>query len=397
MINLILIFGIALALGFIIGKATHWIKLTAIIGYIVAGIILGPGLGLIKPAEISSAIKLVVSVTLGLVAFIIGGSFVKETLKKLGKTMLIILFGQFFITFIVVTLGIYFWTHNLSIALLFGALATATAPAGTMAALHYCRAKGTLSTLTTAVVGLDDGLCILLFAFVIAFVKVSLGGTFSIATAVLAPLIEIFGALCLGVLLGAVLSLVTKHVRGREETFIIAVVAVLLCAGLAEFLNVSLILACMALGATFVNLSPSLAKTSYETLEGVIPPIYIAFFAIAGLQLRIDLLLVMGMIGVVYILFRSLGKVGGAALSSKAAKAEPVVQKYLGISLLSQAGVAIALACMVSVELAGYGEPGKYLGALAITTILAADVIFEIIGPIGVRFAVTRAGESGKE
>lgn len=397
MINLILTFGIALVLGFLIGKATHWLRLTAIVGYIVAGIILGPVLGLVKPAEIPSAIELVVSFTFGLVAFIIGGHFLLGTLKKLGRVMVMILFGQFFITFVIVTLGIYLWLHDLSIALLFGALATATAPAGTMAALHDCRAKGTLSTLTTAIVGLDDGLCILLFAFVIAFVKVSLGGTFSIAAAVLTPLIEIFGALALGAALGAVLSLAAKYIKGREETFIITIALVMLCAGLAQLLNFSLILACMALGAVFINLSPSLAKTSYETLEGVIPPIYIAFFALAGLQLRIDLLLVMGLIGVIYILCRTAGKLGGAALSSRAAKAEPRIQKYLGIALLSQAGVAIALACMASVELAGYGEPGRYLGALAITTILAATVIFEIIGPIGVRFAVTRAGETGKE
>ncbi len=396
MINLILIFGIALALGFIIGKATHWIKLTAIVGYIVAGIILGPVLGLINPAEISNAINLVVSVTLGLVAFIIGGSFVKETLKKLGKIMLFTLFGESFITFIIVTFGIYLWTHNLPIALLFGALAPASAPAGTMAALHYCKAKGGLTTLTTAIVGLDDGVGILLFAFVIVFIKVLLGGTFSIESAVLTPLIEIFGALALGAVLGAALSFASKHIRGREETFIMSIVAVLLCAGLAELLNVSLILACMALGAIFVNLSQSLAKTSYETLEGVIPPIYIAFFAIAGLQLRINLLLVIGLVGVVYIILRSIGKIGGAALSSRAAKAEPRIQKYLGFSLLSQAGVAIGLACLVASELSDY-PGGKELGALAITMIAATTVVFEIIGPIGVRFAVTKAGESGKE
>ncbi|MEW6070419.1 MAG: cation:proton antiporter, partial [Candidatus Thermoplasmatota archaeon] len=327
---------------------------------------------------------------------IIGGHFLVATLKKLGKAMLIILFGQFFITFIIVTFAIYLWLRDLSIALLFGVLATATAPAGTMAALHDCRAKGTFSTLTATIVGLDDGLGIFLFAFVIAFVKFSLGGTFSIVAAVLAPLIEIFGALALGVVFGAVLSLAAKYIRRREETFIVVIAVVLLCAGLAKLLHLSLILACMTLGAIFINFSSSLAKTSYEILEGVIPPFYIVFFALAGLQLRIDLLLVMGMMGVIYILSRTVGKVGGATLSSRIAKTEPTIQKYLGIALLSQAGVAIALACMTSVELAGYGAPGRYLGALVITTIVAADVIFEIIGPIGVRFAVTKAGESGK-
>jgi Kef-type K+ transport system membrane component KefB len=402
--NVILLIGIALALGFAIGKITHHLRLTAIVGYIVTGIILGPVFHIVKLG--SYPIHLIVSSTLGFVAFVIGGSFVIDILKKLGKTMLIILFGQFFITFIAVTIGLYLtlyfcpWLLGseipiLSAALLFGVLSTATAPTGTMAALHDCRARGTLSTFVTAIVGLDDGLGILLFAFVIAFIKVLLGGSFSVSDAVFAPLMEIFGAIGLGIAIGIMLSYSVKYIKRRGEIFIASIAGVLLCTGLAEILGFSLILACMALGATFANLSPNISKVSHEILEGVIPSVYIIFFVTAGIQLRIDLLIAMGTIAVVYILCRIIGKIGGATLSSRVAKAEPRIQKYCGISLLSQAGVAIALACMAAVELASYGW-GEYLGGLAITTILAADVIFEIIGPIGVRYAVTRAGESGR-
>jgi len=318
----------------------------------------------------------------------------RSTLKKLGKMMVAMLFGESLTTFIFVTFCMYIWLKEINIALLFGALSSATAPTATMAAIHDCRAKGPLTTLTIVIVGLDDGICILLFAFAISFIKVSLGGTVSFIDTIIPPLREIFGAVALGVGIGVALSLSVKYIRGREETLITVIACLLLCSGLAQILDVSLILACMMLGTVFANLSPAVGKTSYETLEEIIPTIYIAFFAIAGLRLRVDLLLSMGMFSVIYILCRILGKWGGTTLTCKAVKAEPKIQKYLGFTLLSQAGVAIGLACLACTELSPY-PGGKELGALAITIITASTVVFEIIGPIGIRFAVTKAGESG--
>ncbi len=281
--------------------------------------------------------------------------------------------------------------------LLLGSLGPATAPAGTIASLRDCKAiRGTLSKMTTAIVGLDDGVAIIIFAIAIAILKVSLGeDSLSVYSAFVKPLIEILGAIALGIVIGAILAYSAKKSSGRESILIISLAGILTCIGLAEIFHLSSILACMFLGATLINLVPGIGRTSFEIVESILPPIYIIFFIVAGIKLRPDLLIEMGMIGIIYIVCRTAGKMSGAFIGAKATRAEPVVQKYLGFTLLSQAGVAVGLACMVSGELAAYGEIGQELGAMAITIIAATTVVFEIVGPIGVRYGITRAGESG--
>jgi len=274
----------------------------------------------------------------------------------------------------------------------------ATAPAGTIAALHDCKAKrGTLSKMTTAIVGLDDGVTIIIFVIAIALVKVILGDSLSVPSIIIRPLIEIFGAVALGIAIGTVLAYSAKKVKGRESILIISLAGILMCIGLAEILHLSAILACMFLGATFINLVPRIGRTFFEIVEGILPPIYIIFFIVAGLKLRPDLLIEMGIIGIIYIGCRIIGKMGGAFIGSKLVKADPYIQKYLGLALLSQAGVAVGLAVTVAGELSAYGKVGVDLGAMAITIIAATTVVFEIIGPIGVRYAVNRAEEVESE
>lgn len=394
--NVILLIGIALTLGFVIGKITHHLRLTAIVGYIVVGILLGPTFHVVELSSYET--NLIVSFTLGLIAFIIGGSFTLEFLKRLGKSSIAITIIQSFATFLIITLGVFLFTHNWNISLLLGSIGVATAPAGTIVALHDCKARrGTLSKMTTAIVGLDDGAAIIIFVIAIAIVKVLLGGSLSISSTIVEPLIEIFGAIALGIVIGAILAYSAKKSRGRESILIISLAGILMCIGFAEIFNLSSILACMFLGATFINLVPSIGGTSFEIIEGILPPIYIIFFIVAGLELRPDLLIKMSMVGIIYIGCRIIGKMSGAFIGSKWVKVESVVQKYLGLALLSQAGVAVGLACMVAGELSSYGKEGADLGAMAITIIAATTVVFEIIGPIGVRYAVNRAGETERE
>ncbi len=391
--NVILLIGIALTLGFVIGKITHQLRLTSIVGYIVVGILLGPAFHVVDLSSYET--NLIVSFTLGLIGFTIGGSFTIEFLKRLGKISIVITIIESFVTFLIVTLGIFFFTHNWYIGLLLGSLGPATAPAGTIAALHDCKARrGTLSKMTTAIVGLDDGIAIIIFVIAIAIVKASFGGALSFYSTVLKPVIEILGAIVLGIVIGFLLAYSAKRTKGRDSILIVSLAGILMCIGIADFFGLSSILACMLLGATFINLVPSVGRTSFELIESVLPPIYIIFFIVAGLKLRPDLMLGMGMIGIIYIGCRIIGKISGAFIGAKTTRAEPVVAKYLGLTLLSQAGVAVGLACMVSGELSAYGALGQYLGAVAITVIAATTVVFEIIGPIGVRYAVVRAGEA---
>ena len=392
--DIILLIGIMLSVGFVLGLITRSLRITAIVGYIFAGILLGPVFHIVEFS--SHTIDIIVSFTLALVAFTIGGTFTIDFLKKAGKSTWMIICGESFGAFIIVAIGVYLYTQDTITALILASLAPASAPAGTIAALQDCKARGHLSTMTTAVVGLDDATSIFIFVIAIALVKVILGGSPSVATTIVRPLIEVGGAVILGVLIGAIFAYLAKIIRGRENMLMLSLASILVCAGLAEFLDVSLILACMFLGATFINLAPNVGKTSFDVIENILPPVYILFFIMAGLQLRPDLLVVVGVIGMVYIICRMAGKMGGAYVGSRLGKAEPIIQKYLGFTILSQAGVAIGLACMVASELSACGDAGVKIGSAAITIIAATTVIFEIIGPIGVRFAVTRAGECRK-
>ena len=285
--NVILFIGIALTLGFVIGKITHHLRLTAIVGYIIAGILLGPAFHIVELGY--SEVNIIVNFTLGLIAFIIGGSFTIEFLKRLGKKVVVILCFESLTAFILVTIGIYLYTHDLIIALLLGSLAPATAPAGTIAALHDSKARrGTLSTLTTAIVGLDDGIAIIIFVIAISIVKFLLGGALPISSTIVEPLIEILGAVALGIAIGTLLAYSAKKVKGRESILVLSLAGILMCVGLAEIFHFSSILACMFLGATFINLVPRIGRTFFEIVESILPPIYIIFFIVAGLKLSPD-------------------------------------------------------------------------------------------------------------
>jgi len=298
--NVILLIGIALTLGFVTGKITHHLRLTAIVGYIVVGILLGPTFHVVELSSYET--NLIVSFTLGLIAFIIGGSFTLDFLQRLGKTSIAITIIQSFATFLIITLGVFLFTRDWTVGLILGSIGVATAPAGTIVALHDCKARrGTLSKMTTAIVGLDDGVAIIIFVIAIAIVKVLLGGSLSISSTIVEPAIEIFGAIALGIVIGAILAYSAKKSGGRESILIISLAGILMCIGFAEIFNLSSILACMFLGATFINLVPSIGGTSFEIIEGILPPIYIIFFIVAGLELRPDLLINMSMGGIIYI------------------------------------------------------------------------------------------------
>jgi Kef-type K+ transport system membrane component KefB len=176
-----------------------------------------------------------------------------------------------------------------------------------------------------------------------------------------------------------------------------------MCIAICEIINASSILACMILGLVFINIKPRVGNTVHHTIETILPPIYVLFFAIAGLELYMQSshlvqFVQFGIIGtfaaiIIYIIYRILGKLIGASFAGKIAKAPEKIRHYLGYALLSQAGVALGLAILVSSELRGL-EGGEYLGALVITIITISTIFFEILGPISVKYALQRAGEA---
>lgn len=394
MFNYLLLAGIAIGLGFLIGKGTHFLKITGVVGYIATGIIIGPDvLGIIQLTTVE--IETMTNIALGFVAFIIGGELTISLFRKMGKSIFAIIIGESLGAFTVVFLGVYLLTNNFTLSIIFAAMAPASAPAGTVAVLQEYRAKGKLTNAMLAVVGFDDGFAILIYAFSIAIAGVVISGVFSVSNLVINPLVDIGGALLIGIGIGAVFAFLLKRLIEREEIIVVSITAIFLTAGLSILLDVSLILACMALGVMVVNIFHQANKPVFDHIKSISLPIYILFFIIAGINLHLGLLLTIGAIGAIYIICRIVGKMTGSYMTALASKADPVIRNNIGLGILSQAGVAIGLALLASHSLASLGMPE--MGTLIVTTIAATTVVFEIIGPLSARFALIRAGEISRK
>jgi len=387
----------AIIAGFVGGKISNKLKLPGVVGYLIMGLFLGPSFANLLNLEMLEKLGFFNDIALSLVAFVIGSEIRFGSLRKLGKGIVTIIFTESFGAFILVGLGVYLLTHKIYLALIFGAMAPASAPAGTAVVLQECKAKGPLTNALYAVVGLDDGLAIMIYAFAAGLAKVFITHQhMSLAGMVTKPLVEIGGSIILGGVIGYLLGFVLRKVYNKKEILAVSIGFILLCAGLANYFHFSLILANLSLGMVFANSFLLANRRTYQSINSITLPIFIIFFVIAGAHLQISLLPAMGVLGLVYIICRTCGLMGGAYIGASIAKSPTVIRKYLGMGILSQAGVAIGLAIMVTREFSGLGSVGKDLSIMVINTIAATTIIFEILGPIATKFAITRAGEAGK-
>jgi len=387
----------AIIAGFVGGKISNKLKLPGVVGYLIMGLFLGPSFANLLNLEMLEKLGFFNDIALSLVAFVIGSEIRFGSLRKLGKGIVTIIFTESFGAFILVGLGVYLLTHKIYLALIFGAMAPASAPAGTAVVLQECKAKGPLTNALYAVVGLDDGLAIMIYAFAAGLAKVFMTHQhMSLAGMVTKPLVEIGGSIILGGIIGYLLGFVLRKVYNKKEILAVSIGFILLCAGLANYFHFSLILANLSLGMVFANSFLLANRRTYQSINSITLPIFIIFFVIAGAHLQISLLPAMGVLGLVYIICRTCGLMGGAYIGASIAKSPTVIRKYLGMGILSQAGVAIGLAIMVTREFSGLGSVGKDLSIMVINTIAATTIIFEILGPIATKFAITKSGEAGK-
>lgn len=394
--NILLFIALAIIFGFIAGKFVHRLRLPAIVGYLIAGLILGSSFLNIFSGQLLEKLDVFISFALSLVAFMIGSEMKLSTLREMGKGVGIITLLESFGAFLLVAAGVYLLTGKLYLALVFGALAPASAPAGTVAVLQEYKAKGRMTNLLYAVVGLDDGLAIIIFAIAVALARLLITGEkISIAAVLEGPILEICGSIVLGALIGAVTGYLANKFLGENEILPASLGGILVCTGIANYLHFSLILANLSLGMVFVNLFEAPNRKAYRAIQSFSLPVYIIFFFIAGAHLQIRLLPAMGILGLVYFVCRTGGLVGGASLGATLSKQSAVIRRYLGLGILSQAGVAIGLAVLAASEFSHLGEAGQTLAVTAVNTITATTILFEIIGPIGAKFAISKAQEIG--
>jgi len=397
-LNIITIIGLLIALSFLGSKVFQRLGIPQVVGFIVMGVLMGTSFLNIVPLELVQELTFISEVALGLIGFDMGSHLRFDEVRQKRRSIFTILLFESFGTFLLVSAGIYLITRSLHTALIFGALSSATAPAATVDVLAEYDAKGPLTTSLLAVVGLDDALSLLLFSLVAAFTETLLmdTGMPSLLQVLEIPLFEIGGSLILGFSAGLLLVQILDCMKKLHDAMAISIAFVFLCVGISEAVNLSLILTTMVMGMTVVNRRREHGRAIRFTIEQSGPVIYVLFFTLVGARLDIRVMPAMGLIGLVYVLLRSGGKYLGAYAGGLIGGAEPQVTNNLGMGLLSQAGVAIGLALASFKRFTPLGPEGEALGTLILSVITATTFIVQIIGPIGVKIAISRAGEIGQ-
>ena len=401
---------VAVIIGLLMTRVMKPLGLPAVTAYLVAGVLIGPyclgrlgieGLGFATMEAVES-LNLISQTALGFIAFAIGNEFRLSSLKKTGRQAMIVgivqgLVAALFVDVALIVLHFILGGDKLSIpaAITLGAIATATAPAATLMVVRQYKAKGKLTDILLPVVALDDAVGLVVFAVSFGVAKAMSSGAFDLVSILVEPLVEIVLSLGMGAVMGLILTRLEKLFNSNSNRLSLTIGFVLLTVALSMIkfevagihVGFSSLLVCMMLGTIFCNTCP-LSGDLMEKAERWTAPLYVLFFVISGAELELGVfsdLAVVG-IGVVYIIFRSIGKCVGAYGSCKAAGCDEKVTKYLGITLLPQAGVALGM-CLTAMELGGSD------GALIRNIILFSVLIYELVGPAMTKMALTKAGD----
>lgn len=390
-LDIFLKLGIIIIAGIIGGRVANLLKLPNVSGYIVAGLLVGPSFfNFVKTTEVSQ-LNIINDMALGAIAFSVGSEFLIKEMKKMGKNVMIITVAEVIGAIAIVFSVMFFiFKQSFEFSIVIASMSAATAPAGIIMVIRELKAKGPLIKTILPIVAIDDALGIIAFGLAISIAKITSGGeVISIFKMISVPLFEILGSLLLGLVIGFILSFVSKKAKGRDELLTMIIGFILATTGMANYLGLSAILTCMMMGATLVNLMQN-SNRVFSLINEFTPPIYLLFFTVAGAGIDIGVLSKVGILGIGYILARASGKIIGATLGAQYVKSEPAVIKNLGMSLLTQGGVSIGLSAIVRRELPQFSTE-------IVTVILFSVLIFEIMGPILAKVAITNAGEVNGE
>lgn len=426
--------GIALVAGLISNRLIKLVHLPNVTAYLIVGILLGPYLfslfnskldGVINK-EMVSAFGIIVDLALGFIAFSIGSEFKLSSIKKIGKGIITITIMQSCMALVAVDVFLIITClivgnleANLPLILTLGAIATATAPAATLMVVKQYKARGPVTDILLPVVAFDDAIGLILFSISFSVAQVLArqyagvaGATISIKNILLMPLCEIFLSLAIGAVLGFILTLAMKFFKSRANRLICMLAAVILGVGFCELfaekfnMELSSLLTCMMIGAIFCNME----KDAINILDGVerwTPALFMLFFILSGAELDFSVMGSWTVIGIcaVYLLARSVGKYFGASLGCTMTHKGGTIKKYLGLTLLPQAGVAIGMARSSSSTFRSFATAGlkavnesgyNYLTNMASTitaVVLCATLFYELVGPVITKIALTKAGE----
>ena len=426
--NYILSLGLLLLFALLSNRIMKLFKMPAVTGYLIVGLIIAIFTILIDSIHtgtnltetLNSFNTLISSIALGFIALSIGEEFKISKIKKYGKNIILITFLQAFAAVFFVDIALLILCLilklNLSIALCLGAIATATAPAATIMVINQYKAKGPMVDLLLPVVAFDDAIGLVVFAVSVSFAKlIAIGGNVSIISILLVPLINIFGSLIFGFILGLIMHFIMPYFKSRNNHEVVFISFTLVGVGLCdlfntfniagEYLELSNLLCCMMIGATYTNIvkkkDVDVMYRDFELVDRWTPFLFMLFFVLSGSHLviamkemiesnSISFLLPVLLVFVIYLLFRSLGKYYGCKLGCVITKQDKRTTNNLGITLLPQAGVAIGMANQIS-RMDAFKT--NSIGNIIVTCVLCATLVYELVGPLLTKQALNRVGE----
>lgn len=407
MSTLLISLSLAILFGLVMSRVAKMFNLPAVTSYLIGGLLIGPfaigafnipGLGF-NTLEQLADLDIITQVALGFIAFLIGNEFRLKDLKVMGKQAIIVGIAQAVITTILVDIGIIALHFifpdliSLSSAIVLGAIASATAPAATLMVVKQYKAKGPLTKLLLMVVAIDDAVGLILFALSFGIATALESGSISIVSVMIEPIMEIVLSIILGCLMGWALNKMEIYFHSRSKRLSVAVSFVMLAVGIASIkVNIkgvnfgfSLLLSCMILGAVFCNVCEA-SEELMDRTDRWSSPLNILFFVISGAELDLKIITnpMVLFIGIVYIIFRSSGKIFGAFISAKATNCSKEIQNHLGITLLPQAGVALGMASQAA---------NLQDGSIVRNVVLFSVLVYELIGPNLTKRSLVKAGE----
>ncbi len=423
-LDILLALSIALFAGLMLSRLAKLVKLPAVTAYLVAGILVGPyvlgnlgefinerfGIGGIgfESMEGIKLFSIISDVALGFIAFSIGNEFRVTQLRRIGKQATVIGILQALITTVFVDaalIGLHFINKDLislPAAITLGAVATATAPAATLMVVKQYKAKGPLTEILLPVVALDDAVGLVVFSISFGIAKaLASGAAISVISVVVEPLLEVFLSLALGALMGLLFTFFERFFHSRSKRMAMSVTFVLMTVALSMLkfdvpvgnshihVGFSSLLTCMMLGTIFCNIC-DFSEELMDRIDRWTAPIFVLFFVISGAELELSVFtdIMVVLVGIAYIISRSAGKYFGAFASAKMVKCDKQIVRYLGITLLPQAGVALGMAIKVSSE-PGFGEAASMVRNITLFGVL----IYELVGPLLTKISLTKAGE----
>lgn len=404
----LLTLSVALFAGLMLSRLAKLVNLPAVTAYLIAGILVGPyvigalnieGLGFNNMAQVEG-MSLLSDVALGFIAFSIGNEFRLSHLKKTGKQATVIGIVQAVVATLLVDavlIGIHFIMPDklsLPAAIVLGAVASATAPAATLMVVRQYKARGPLTDILLPIVALDDAVGLVLFAISFGVAKALIAGPIVLTSIIVEPILEVILSLLLGAVMGHLFTFFEKffHSRSKRLSMSVAFIFITVALSMIKFeiagihIAFSSLLVCMMLGTMFCN-ECDFSEELMERVERWSAPLLVLFFVLSGAELELSVFtdLAIVAIGIVYIVARSLGKYSGAYFSARATGCDKNIVKYLGITLLPQAGVALGMAMKAET----LGAEGKIVANITLFAVL----IYEIVGPMLTKMSLQSAGE----